>query len=859
MSITKRDCIGLLRQQGASELDATQTVESLLERKKNLAAAGKLERGTDDLAAAISAHADEGRIQNALQRRNTALTIMRRMEAEQFIAEVKNSGKPGQFDAVDAFEAMTVGSPKRGLFGARSSIDAQRMGIEGKWKGQYINEFERVGEQSGQGKHAVFNLLTKDKAAQLDFLREVHMPGSTGNKIMAAAADAYNRLSEAMRQRHNAAGANIGKLEGRFPQSHDPVRLLNGGQQGWVDFVSQRLDMERSFPGKTEEEAKNILGEIFHTLATGRDLKLFQAEQESFGPRNLASSLGKHRVLHFRDADVFHAYHEKYGRGSLVSAIDMEVSQGARRLSLMERLGPNPESMFRSLVENEKQLIRSAVSRGETDLVMGEKSLNRLESAYNTKGNEPVGHLANYMKVLTGETMFPSSVGTARALSIARSLQAMAKLGSAALSAMTDPHTTMASQRAVGIGFFERYAHSLGDYFASYKGDKRELARELGFLVKQTWGDTVSRFDAHDTTPGRFTKAMNHFYKWSGLDWVSEQKKAGHAMLMSRHIARSDKLSFDRLSPELRGMLKYNGVDSKTWDVWRNMTEGHGNERYFNPALARNLTDEQLAHLLPEHLRGETPPKGYTPEMLQAAREREFSRLRQKVETDALGFFADDSKFAVMEPDARATAFMTQGTRPGTWSGEAFRAAMQFKSWPIMFVQRQMRGERWQRFGHEGFDYPGMVEFMVNGLTFGYLAMTLKDISRGQSPRDPRKLETWFAAATQMGALGIYGDFFFGQVNSHGSTFMETAVGPLGGVIADLVNTSLYASHGNVEKARDQLVRTTMGNMPWVNLFYTRAAFDWLIANRIKEEISPGYKRRMQRERKRTFGQTPLW
>jgi len=44
MSITKQDCIGLLRQQGASDLDATQTVETLLEKKARLAADGKLER-----------------------------------------------------------------------------------------------------------------------------------------------------------------------------------------------------------------------------------------------------------------------------------------------------------------------------------------------------------------------------------------------------------------------------------------------------------------------------------------------------------------------------------------------------------------------------------------------------------------------------------------------------------------------------------------------------------------------------------------------------------------------------------------------------------------------------------------------
>jgi len=858
MSITKQDCIRMLRQQGASELDAAQTVGDLLERKKNLAAAGNLERGVADLAESVKDAANEKRIQNALHRRNTALAITRRMENEQFIDQVKAGGK---HDAVHALEAMLTGNIKR-FHGARESIDAARMGMEWGWQGRYTNAFEKIGQDLSGDKNKVFNLLTQDKGAQLDFLREIQRPGSTNNKMMAAAADVWRRLSEEIRLRHNDAGANIGKLDWYFPQSHDPLRLMdskNGGQQGWVDFVSQHLDMERSFPGKTEAEARGILGEVFHTIYNNRNLELFPRESERFGPRNMASGLSKHRVLHFRDADAFHAYHEKYGRGSLISSIDANVSLGARRLALMERLGPNPEAAFRALVEREKDLVREASSRGEIDPKSAEKKQKRLNSAYNTSKNEPDGMLANRMKVLTGETMTPVDVGLAKAFSIARALQAMAKLGSAALSTMTDPATTMASQRAVGIGFFERYAHSFGDYFAGYQGDKRELARELGLLVKQTWGYSVARFDPHDTTPGRLSKMVNHFHKWSLLDLASEQKKAGHAMLISRHVARSDKLAFDALSPELRGMLEYNGVDAKTWEVWRHMTEGRAGDKYFNPSLARNLTDAQMAHLLPEHLRGEAPPKGYTPEMLQAARAREFTRLRQKIETHARGFIADDSKFAMMEPDATATAIMTQGTRSGTWKGEILRSAMQFKSWPIMYIQRQMLGQRWQRFGHGGPDIPGMVEFTVNGLAFGYLAMTLKDMTRGRTPRDPSKPETWAAAALQMGAFGVYGDFVFGQVNSHGSTFAETAIGPLGGVMADLVNINLHATSGDVVKARDQSIRTGMSNIPWVNLFYTRAAFDWLIADRIKEEISPGYKRRMWRERERKFGQKPLW
>ncbi len=185
--------------------------------------------------------------------------------------------------------------------------------------------------------------MAKDKAFQNDFAREVINPGSTNNATAVAAADVYVRLSEEMRLRHNDAGAHIGHLEGRLPQSHDVVRLLdkkNGGQKGWIAFVQENLDAERSFPGRTEEEVRGILEKVYHTIISGRELNITGAETGgAVGPRNIASGAGQHRVLHFRDADAFMAYHERYGRGTLVNAMNDEIVQGARRRRRRRRSG----------------------------------------------------------------------------------------------------------------------------------------------------------------------------------------------------------------------------------------------------------------------------------------------------------------------------------------------------------------------------------------------------------------------------------------------------------------------------------------------------------------------------------------
>ena len=58
---------------------------------------------------------------------------------------------------------------------------------------------------------------------------------------------------------------------------------------------------------------------------------------------------------------------------------------------------------------------------------------------------------------------------------------------------------------------------------------------------------------------------------------------------------------------------------------------------------------------------------------------------------------ADETAFAIIEPDDATRAIMRQGTRPGTGAGEIWRAIMQFKSFPIAYMQRVLGGRRWVR------------------------------------------------------------------------------------------------------------------------------------------------------------------
>ena len=52
-----------------------------------------------------------------------------------------------------------------------------------------------------------------------------------------------------------------------------------------------------------------------------------------------------------------------------------------------------------------------------------------------------------------------------------------------------------------------------------------------------------------------------------------------------------------------------------------------------------------------------------------------------------------------------------------------------------------------------------------------------------------------------------------------------------------------------------EYLNIALQNTPLINLWYARPALDWLILNALREELSPGYLRRQERQRRKEYGQ----
>ncbi|MBQ9406948.1 MAG: hypothetical protein IJU37_09490, partial [Desulfovibrio sp.] len=402
--MSKKDCVAALRRHGATESEALDIVDMMLEEKERLKAAGITT--PQGLSQRWSSVAEAMKHNAKMRARRHAISVMRFNEASAFIDSVKAQG----FSGMDGIQALMVGSSKR-FDGARRSVSALREGIYKSWMSPLLTELEAV----DNGLH----LMREDKAFHDDIFREMREPGTSQDTSVQQVANIFARYLEQSRLQLNDAGAYIGKIDGWTPQTHDQYKLLQGGERGrqeWIDFVFDRLDHDRTFDGLglvDEARAKEILSNVYDTLTLGKLPRMPGADDAGSGPRRLTKKLEQSRVLHFKDAEAAIEYNDRYGRGNIFDAMRTHLDQDARALSLLERMGPNPQALLDRLLKREKLAVRDNAA---LDQKSKGQALQQLSSAA-VPGIRPEGRALTWLAELTGESNMPVGRTLARAMS----------------------------------------------------------------------------------------------------------------------------------------------------------------------------------------------------------------------------------------------------------------------------------------------------------------------------------------------------------------------------------------------------------------------------------------------------------
>lgn len=793
-----RECIKAITAAAGRELTADE-VEAVAEAVQRRAVA-KLTKGMDARTAASEAGRDlagEATMAAMIEKRSAAINVLRKQE----LMSRRIEGRE-----IETMRAILTGVEGTGRDMGRS-VDAQGHALRDGILGPMQRELKRAG---------VWDALdARDKAFERDVARElwrVEDPegaAETGNAHARKAAEILHKWQEVSRARQNEAGAWIGKLDHYITrQSHDTMKVRGDGKpaafQAWADFILPRLDMDRTLPGAAPAEVNQFLANVWKNLASGiHDTSTSDALAGFKGPGNLAKKVSQERKLHFKDADAWFDYQEKFGRGGVVESVLHGIERAARDTALMRTFGTNPEAMYQTVM---KQWAKDARDRGDVALAA------QIEKDTWTK---------KIFDTVTGDASRPGEGVLHTVGRYNRAVEQMAKLGGVVLSSLPDLVVNAAMLRHNGVSYWAGLTRQIGGMLP--KGEAtRGVAESIGAGMDGAWGGIMHRFQAEDGALGKMSEAVRIFHKWNGLTWWTDNLKQSAGLALSNNLAQRAGVAFDALPARMQTTLRRYGIEAAEWDGIRATAQRAADGRHY--IVPEDLADRALA---------------------------------DKLQT----YYTDQIREGMTEATAGSRTAATWGTRADTIEGELVRTLMQFKTYTTTFMMRSL-GRELRR---DGVDVGGVAS-MIAGLTvMGYVSMTLKELAKGRNPRIPEDGEDWSklvsAAFIQGGGLGLYGDFLFGDNNRMGGGFFDSLMGPTAGNISSLAKLVSDMREGSHSKTRMQLLgsdglKIARDNTPFINLFYTQAALNYLIVYRMQEALNPGYLRRYEQRVKRENNQT---
>lgn len=760
--------------------------------------------------------------------------------------------------------SILVGSNRQRL-GARESVSSQQIastnslitGFNMKMKEAKVDELFLNMDKDTQLKVARVMYELNQRQTSVEKLADIKpIVGETDPRIKKL-GEVMEEYSEMVRTKLNDRGANIGKLWGYMVrQSHDPFTVRNAADvlnlkniepdpnlknkkdinynknyTAWKNFVMEKLDKERTFAGV--DDIDEFMDFVYNSIVRNQYVKsdgsafTYGASVTKDVAREVSSKFK--RVLHFKSADDWFAYNDKFGAGNLREAMFSGLQTAGRNIGIMDVLGTKPQQAF--------DQIRKTVG---AKLIKDKRSTESLKSD---------SKFQKFFNVVDGSIFSIDNFALAKYSAISRTIASLAKLGGATISAAADIGLYASELRYQGRSFFGGMFEAVSN-LAKIKNKKKakDIAESLGFIADNTIYDIAGRYQVGDVQSKGWTRLQRTFFKLNLLSWWTNTLKEGVMLSQANFLAKQKNISFDKLNPRIKGLFEQYNIDSTKWDVIRKRTivNSDDGKEFINIADLDKMSDAEV--------------KAVTG--IDNLTKRQIKIERDKFKSSVSGILLDRSTFAVIEPDARGKAWLTGGRMAGTGPGEAYRFFFQFKAFPFAIVQKTLSREisflRQKGFANKARGITGLGSIFLTSALMGYLSMTIKDLIKGKSPRDPTKIKTFNSAIMQGGGLGIYGDVLF-QETRQGSEIGGSLLGPVPLTAFDILQSFKYLKDGKGDLAARSAHKAVTQNIPFLNLFYIKTAFDYIIGYQMMETLSPGVLERIENRMERDYGQEFLF
>jgi hypothetical protein len=714
--------------------------------------------------------------------------------------------------------AQPSGTRTQRLVTDMNQTNAYIDGIKRDSTRQLMDLIEAAGSKQGTtlGRRALMVLFDAENPQMTrDLALEVFARGAagTGNAEAKAGAQAWLDTTEALRQRFNNAGGDVGRLDyGYLPQAHDQTRVLGVGRDAWANEVLPMLDRSRYLRDDgarmTDAEVLDVLRGAWETISTDGANKRAPGAGPVPGSAARANRGSESREIHFRDGEAYLDYLGRYGVGSMYDAMIGHLGGMARDIGLVERYGPNPNAQMR--------LQMDVAQRADGDA--------------RVFGNTPEA----YWNLLNGTAGTPKNANVAQVGQHIRNIETFGKLQGAVLSSMTDLGT-----------YFVTTGFNKLDYWDAVRNLGRAGGREAkdfmnahGMIAESMISD-LNRWAGENVAQSWSGRIANATMRLSLMNFWTDTLRRAFQMTHMAGVGRLAKTDWGQLVEYDRWRLESKGIDAADWDVIRRAQ--------------------------PAQFRGQDM---ITPDGIYATGAPRASEVAAKY----LGMLSDESEVAVLNPDLATRAVTTWGgSQTGTLNGELARAVMQFKSFPIAMMSRHWRRMLETPQGLEGapmvanrLAYAGAM--MASLTALGAIAFQTKQLVSGKDPVDMTSPKFWGRAVAQGGGLGFFGDMLLADTTEDRGqldTLGRSLLGPAFGSAADLWELS----KGNIDEliagkdthAGAEAVRFARGHLPLLNLWYAKAAIDHAGLHALQENLSPGYLSRMRSKAQKDWKQDYWW
>lgn len=818
--------------------DGKSVIKALTGRANELKNQGLSE--TDAINQAAKEFSDRTKETGQTRTRQQLINITKYKESKDFIFSFKDPGR--------GLLAHLGGVEGSAIKGAKNSVDSAQRVAESK----LMSTFDK-GLREGKLEAAY-----RDKNTHVDIFKEIYNPGSTGHVEAAQIAKLVKETWGMGRATLNQLGAAIGELKeyaGR--QYHDAERMLKLSDN-WVDekkmlrsikkvsidradrvkrvkafafdkwrnFILPRLDQERTFKAGDPEQ---FLSKVFNDIVDGRyDTNKggdFEGDFKFTGPGNLAKKISQRRLLHFKDGQGAFEYNGKYGAGTLPGMMVRTIRGMSKNIGLMQKLGVNSKSMFNRLVTDVR----------EESAKRGFKSSTKLK------------HAKNIFKEVNGELQTPIDNMFAKMFMGFRKWQTISKLGAVTLSAIPDIGNMADQFRANGLGWLESESKALFGTLRGITKQKRAISDILGTYFESVPQQLMHQYGSIDGPYGALEQTTEKSYRIFGITQIDEIKRRTISEILSRNLALTKDTSWSKLDSQLQQTFSEHGITEKEWDLMRaneNIGRPYQNKQFVTQDDARNYSLTSIKKYL-----GKVDPTA-----------KEIQKLRDDMEFNIRSYFLNNTANVNMLPGAVERAWMHQGIDPNTVWGQVLRSIMQFKGFALSMSRRKL-GRFYGHILENGFHWndvmssTGYLAQMGISLTvYGYLALAMKDLVSGKVPRDPKDPKTMISSMLQGGFAGMYGDFLLGNYKrSGGESFLESAAGPS----IDTLNQAfeVFSKLKAMDHPGTAAFYLIKNNTPFLNLWYAKAAFNYLFLYGIQDKMSPGSLERMQANLRKNYGQ----